>query len=95
MKSYKSKRDFIKIHDAFRLDWQKAIKEASLYRDKILTSKRTSFDDRVTAMGIYCEIDHMYSKDDVDGYLRYLDNHRDLLKLDTYSQIIGPRVVEL
>lgn len=95
MKAYKSRRDFIKVHDAFRLDWQKAIREASIYRDKILTSKRTSFDDRVIAMGVYCDIDHMYSRDDTDGYLKYLDEHRDLLKLDMYSQIIGPRIVDL
>lgn len=79
----------IKCKEVFRIDWQNALKEAKSYAESIYNGKNNSFDDRVKAVGLQCEIQFMYSKDDIDGYLRFLDQNRTSLKHDTYSQSIG------
>lgn len=87
----RSYRD-IRLVDAIRLDWQNALREANAYSDKMMTK---SFDDRLKGVGILFDIKAMYNRDDIDGYLRYLDAKRDILKTDTYSQAIGPAEVPL
>ena len=86
MRRYKFVRD-ISIPDAFRINWQNAVKEAEEYSNANMNNP--SFDEKMKAVGVLCDVKFMYSKDDIDGYLRYLDKYRDVLKKDTYSQAIG------
>lgn len=79
----------IKCKEVFRIDWQNALKEAKVHAESVTNGKNYSFEERVKAAGIECEIQFMYSKDDIDGYLRFLDKNRTLLKHDIYSQYIG------
>lgn len=88
----RSYRD-IKLVDAFRINWQNALREAEAYSD--LMMKGDSFDDRLKGVGILFEVKSMYSRDDIDGYLRYLDSKRVILKTDSWSQAIGSVEVEL
>lgn len=87
----RSYRD-IRLIDAIRLDWQNALREATAYSDMMMAK---SFDDRLKGVGILFDVKAMYNRDDIDGYLRYLDAKRDILKTDTYSQAIGPVEVPL
>ena len=88
MAKYRSRtcRD-IRLVDAFRLDWQKALREAQAYSDSMMVEK--PFDDKMKAVGILFDIKAMYNTDDIDGYLRLLDQNRSVLKSDPYSQAIG------
>lgn len=89
MAKYRSRsyRD-IRLVDAFRINWQNALREAEAYSGLMMNSK--SFDDRIKGVGILFDVKAMYNRDDIDGYLRYLDSKRDILKKDVYSQSIGP-----
>lgn len=88
MAKYRSRtcRD-IRLVDAFRLDWQKALREAQDYSDSMMVGK--PFDDKMKAVGILFDIKAMYNTDDINGYLRLLDQNRSVLKSDPYSQAIG------
>ena len=85
MRELRRHRD-IRSVEAFRINWQNALKEAESYSDSKMESP---FDEKMKAVKILCEIQFMYRKDDIDGYLRYLDKNRDVLKADSFSQSIG------
>lgn len=88
MREYRVARS-IKCREVFRIDWQNAIKEAKDNTESIINKKDCIFEEKIAAVGIECAIQFMYSKDDIDGYLRYLDKYRTSLKHDKYSQSIG------
>lgn len=76
----------IRLVDAFRIDWRSAVKEAEAYSDSKINGE--SFDDKMKAVELLYDVKFMYNKDDIDGYLELLDNSRDVLKMDVYSQSI-------
>ena len=88
MAKYRSRlsRD-IRLVDAFRLDWQKSLKEVQAYADSKMTGK--DFDEKIEAVKLLFDVKAMYNTDDIDGYLRLLDQNRAILKSDPYSQAIG------
>lgn len=88
MREYRVARS-IKCREVFRIDWQNAIKEAKANTESIINKKNCVFEEKVEAVGLECLIQFMYSKDDIDGYLRFLDKHRTSFKHDKYSQAIG------
>ena len=88
MAKYRSRlsRD-IRIVDAFRLDWQKSLKEVQAYADFKMNGK--DFDEKIESVKLLFDVKAMYNTDDIDGYLRLLDQNRAILKSDPYSQAIG------
>ena len=88
MAKYRSRlsRD-IRLVDAFRLDWQKSLKEVQTYADSKMNGK--NFDEKIEAVKLLFDVNAMYNIDDIDGYLRLLDQNRVILKSDPYSQAIG------
>ena len=88
MAKYRSRlsRD-IRLVDAFRLDWQKSLKEVQAYADSKINRK--DFDEKIEAVKLLFDVKAMYNIDDIDGYLRLLDQNRAILKSDPYSQAIG------
>ena len=89
MAKYRSRlsRD-IRLVDAFRLDWQKSLKEVQAYADSKMNGK--DFDEKIEAVKLLFDVKAiMYNTDDIDGYLRLLDQNRAILKSDPYSQSIG------
>lgn len=88
MAKYRSRlsRD-IRLVDAFRLDWQKSLKEVQAYTDSKINGK--DFDEKIEAVKLLFDVKAMYNTDDIDGYLRLLDQNRAILKSDPYSQAIG------
>ena len=87
MAKYRSRlsRD-IRLVDAFRLDWQKSLKEVQTYADSKMNG---NFDEKIEAVKLLFDVKAMYNTDDIDGYLRLLDQNRAILKSDPYSQAIG------
>ena len=85
MREVRRPRD-ISLKDAFRIDWRNAVREAEEYTDSKMNG---DFDDKMKAIQILYDVKFMYSKDDIDGYLKLLDMNRDILKHDQYSQSIG------
>ena len=88
MAKYRSRlsRD-IRLVDAFRLDLQKSLREVQTYADLKINSK--NFDEKMEAVKLLFDVKAMYNTDDIDGYLRLLDQNRAILKSDPYSKAIG------
>ena len=88
MAKYRSRlsRD-IRLVDAFRLDWQKSLRVVQNYTDSKMNGK--DFAEKVEAVKLLFDVKAMYNTDDIDGYLRLLDQNRAILKSDPYSQAIG------
>lgn len=88
MVKYRSRlsRD-IRLVDAFRLDLQKSLREVQTYADLKINGK--NFDEKMEAVKLLFDVKTMYNTDDIDGYLRLLDQNRSILKSDPYSKAIG------
>ena len=83
MAKYRSRlsRD-IRLVDAFRLDWQKSLKEVQAYADSKINGK--NFDEKIEAVKLLFDVKAMYNIDDIDGYLRMLEQNRAILKHNSF-----------